>query len=193
MRIVGGRWKGLSIDGPQGKDVTRPTTDRVREAMASMVLNVFDLDMSRVSVLDAFAGSGAIGTEFLSRGASHVTFVDRDKDATNRIRNNMRTLKAQASEYSLYTGDIFQLTTKALLGAPFSCIVLDPPYKMTPDEVDKLLCSLESLHAIEDNACIIYEHAKHTPGLNGDHLKHVKQKKYGSTLVELYSFTPTSI
>ena len=189
MRIVGGRWKGLSIEGPQGRDVTRPTTDRVREAMASMVLNVFDLDMSRVSVLDAFAGSGAIGTEFLSRGAAHVTFADRDRDAIVRIRSNMRTLKAQASEYSAYTGDIFQYAaSKKLDGSPFSCIVLDPPYKMEAEEVQRLIHTLAQNNAIAHDACIIYEHAKHTPLLDMDILEHVKQKKYGTTLVELYKF-----
>ncbi len=189
MRIVGGRWKGLSIEGPQGKDVTRPTTDRVREAMASMVLNVFDLDMSRVSVLDAFAGSGAIGTEFLSRGAAHVTFCDRDREATIRIRSNMRMLKAQGSEYSVYPGDIFQMAgAKTLDGAPFSCIILDPPYKMEAQEVGSLLCTLAQHNAIAPNACIIYEHAKHTPSLDEEILEHVKQKKYGTTLVELYTY-----
>ncbi len=189
MRIVGGRWKGLSIEGPQGRDITRPTTDRVREAMASMVLNVFDLDMSRVSVLDAFAGSGAIGTEFLSRGASHVTFIDRDREAVNRIRSNMRTLKAQGSEYATYAGDVFQLAdSKVLDGSPFSCIIFDPPYKMDPGEVGKLIRTLARNDAISPNACIIYEHAKHTPALDEDILEHVRQKKYGTTLVELYSF-----
>ena len=189
MRIVGGRWKGLSIEGPQGRDITRPTTDRVREAMASMVLNVFDLDMSRVSVLDAFAGSGAIGTEFLSRGAAHVTFTDRDRDAINRIRSNMRTLNAQASEYTTYAGDIFQMASaKSLEGAPFSCIILDPPYKMEPSEVSTLIQSLADNNAIAPDACIIYEHAKHTPALDEHILEHVRQKKYGTTLVELYTY-----
>ncbi len=190
MRIVGGRWKGLSIEGPKGKDVTRPTTDRVREAMASMVLNVFDLDMSSVSVLDAFAGSGAIGTELLSRGALHVTFADRDREAAQRIRSNMRMLKAQGSEYSIYTGDIFQLASaKALDGAPFNCIMLDPPYKMDPSDVVEVIGSLARNNAISEGACIIYEHAKHTPLLEADTLVHVKQKKYGTTLVELYTYT----
>ncbi len=189
MRIVGGRWKGLSIEGPQGRDITRPTTDRVREAMASMVLSVFDLDMSRVSVLDAFAGSGAIGTEFLSRGALHVTFTDRDREAINRIRSNMRTLKAQSSEYATYAGDIFQMAgNKDLDGAPFNCIVLDPPYKMEAAEVDALIRSLADNNAIAHDACIIYEHAKHTPTLDEGVLEHVRQKKYGTTLVELYRY-----
>ena len=69
MRIVGGMWKGRSIDAPWGRD-TRPTTDRTRESIASSVLSLFDLSLEGLSVLDAFAGSGAFGIEMLSRGAA---------------------------------------------------------------------------------------------------------------------------
>ncbi len=186
MRIVGGRWRGLCIQGPKGSDITRPTTDRVREAMASMVLNIFDLDMSRVSVLDAFSGSGAIGIELLSRGAAHATFVDRDRETVNRIRTNLKILKAQNQEYTTYAGDIFHLAeSKMMEGTPFNCIILDPPYKMEHTEVQRLIRLLSENDAIDANACIIYEHAKHTPGLEADILEHVRQKKYGTTLVEL--------
>ena len=68
MRIVGGKWKGRSIEAPQGRDVTRPTTDRAREQIASMVLSARGLDLSGDLVLDAFAGSGAMGLELFSRG-----------------------------------------------------------------------------------------------------------------------------
>ena len=90
MRIVGGKWRGKPFDAPSGRDVTRPTTDRVREAMASMVLSAYDLDLSGVSVLDAFAGSGAIGLELVSRGAGSATLVDSD-------RRNAQLLRATVS------------------------------------------------------------------------------------------------
>lgn len=69
MRIIGGEWRGRKIEEPRGRDVTRPTTDRVREACASMVMSAFDFDLDEVRVLDAFGGSGALGLEMLSRGA----------------------------------------------------------------------------------------------------------------------------
>ena len=59
MRIIGGEWRGRKIEEPRGRDVTRPTTDRVREACASMVMSAFDFDLDEVRVLDAFGGSGA--------------------------------------------------------------------------------------------------------------------------------------
>ena len=86
MRIVGGKWRGRQIEAPDGRDVTRPTTDRTREQIASMILSAAGLDLSGTSVLDAFAGSGAMGLELLSRGAARATFLDRDRRAVARIK-----------------------------------------------------------------------------------------------------------
>lgn len=88
MRIVGGEWKGHPIEAPEGRDVTRPTTDRVREAVSSMLMSARGLTLDGASVLDAFAGSGALGLELLSRGAAHATFVDLDRGACARVRRN---------------------------------------------------------------------------------------------------------
>ena len=138
MRIVGGMWKGRPIEAPDGRDVTRPTTDRTRESMASMVLSAFGLDLGGVSVLDAFGGSGAIGFELLSRGAASCTFVDRDRGAVARIRRNARALGAGASARVL-PGDVFKLAERgAIAGAPFSLLVLDPPYAVGAREVERL-------------------------------------------------------
>ena len=72
MRIVGGKWRGRRIEAPEGRGVTRPTTDRMRESIASMILSARGLDLSGESVLDAFAGSGAMGLELLSRGNTEL-------------------------------------------------------------------------------------------------------------------------
>lgn len=79
MRIIGGEWRGRKIEEPRGRDVTRPTTDRVREACASMVMSAFDFDLDEVRVLDAFGGSGALGIEMLSRGARSLTTFEIDR------------------------------------------------------------------------------------------------------------------
>ena len=102
MRIVGGEWRGRPLEAPEGRG-TRPTTDRMRETIASMVLSAFDLDLDGVSVLDAFAGSGAMGLEFLSRGARRCTFVDSDRKAAGVVRRNVAALGAQRS-CSVVTG-----------------------------------------------------------------------------------------
>ena len=94
MRIVGGKWRGRQIEAPDGRDVTRPTTDRTREQIASMILSAAGLDLSGTSVLDAFAGSGAMGLELLSRGAARATFLDRDRRAVARIKRTDSSLGA---------------------------------------------------------------------------------------------------
>lgn len=121
MRIVGGMWRGRPLEAPDGRDVTRPTTDRTREQMASMVLSAFDLDLSDVRILDAFAGSGAIGLELLSRGAAHCTFVDADRKAVARIKRNVSSLGASRAQYDVMGGDVAKLVSRGRLpAAPFS-------------------------------------------------------------------------
>ena len=90
MRIIGGEWRGRKIEEPRGRDVTRPTTDRVREACASMVMSAFDFDLDEVRVLDAFGGSGALGLEMLSRGARSLTTFEIDRNAARLITKNIR-------------------------------------------------------------------------------------------------------
>ena len=110
MRIVGGKWKGLAVEAPEGRGTTRPTTDRNRERIASMILSAAGLDLTGTRVLDAFAGSGAMGFELVSRGAASATFVDLDRRAVARIRRTAeRSLRADASEWRALAGDACSL------------------------------------------------------------------------------------
>ena len=97
MRVVGGIWKGHPLEAPQGRSVTRPTTDRVREALASMMESAFGLDLSGRHVLDAFGGSGAFGIEMLSRGMEEATFIDQDRKAAARIKQILRENRLNAN------------------------------------------------------------------------------------------------
>src|ERR671934_2307496 len=90
MRVVAGRFGGRRLRAPRGRD-TRPTSDRVREALFSILGPMED-----ARVLDLFAGSGALGIEALSRGAAHATFVERDRAAADVIRRNLATVGAEA-------------------------------------------------------------------------------------------------
>lgn len=92
MRIVGGEWRGRLIDSPKGRDVSRPTTDRVREAIASMLESALPEGIEGSHVLDAFAGSGALGLEVLSRGAEHAVFFDLDRSAAALVKRNLAKL-----------------------------------------------------------------------------------------------------
>ncbi|MFR7750376.1 MAG: RsmD family RNA methyltransferase [Collinsella sp.] len=106
MRIIGGEWRGRKIEEPRGRDVTRPTTDRVREACASMVMSAFDFDLDEVRVLDAFGGSGALGLEMLSRGARSRTTFEIDRNAARLITKNIESLCRDRARWRVVTGDV---------------------------------------------------------------------------------------
>ena len=144
MRIVGGKWRGRQIEAPDGRDVTRPTTDRTREQIASMILSAAGLDLSGTSVLDAFAGSGAMGLELLSRGAARATFLDRDRRAVARIKRTASSLGAAPGEVSALGGDALRLCERSRPGAPFGVVFLDPPYALDAGEVSRLVGLLAS-------------------------------------------------
>ena len=189
MRIVGGKWKGHSLEAPSGKSVTRPTTDRAREAMASMILSSFGLDLEGVRVLDGFAGTGALGMEMLSRGAASCTFVDRDRKALSRIVKNLKGVGAEACCYQLLGADSFQLGQLGTVpGAPFDLVLLDPPYACKPQQVAQLLSGLKGRGQLAEEARILYEHGPEASGLELEGLQSEKCKKYGTCLVDLYLY-----
>lgn len=190
MRIVGGKWGGRAIEAPEGRGVTRPTTDRMRESMASMILSAAGLDLSGKSVLDAFAGSGAMGLELVSRGAASATFVDKDRGAAARIKRTSRTLGAAPSEVAVVTGDVFQLASSRLAHAPFGIVFLDPPYAFEAERVSSLVDSLASSGQLAPGAVVVYEHSAAAPGLACEGLVAKKTKKHGITAVDLYIALP---
>ena len=183
MRIVGGLWRGRALQAPEGRG-TRPTTDRTRESIASMVLSAFDLDLSQVEVLDAFAGSGAIGLELLSRGARGCTFVERDRRASGVVKANVKALGAKAARVQV--GDVCQLAERgAVMGGPFSLVVLDPPYALDVEVVARLVMALQACGQLCDDAFVLYEHAADAPELPLAGAEVVKAKAKGTTAVTL--------
>ncbi|MFZ4689503.1 MAG: 16S rRNA (guanine(966)-N(2))-methyltransferase RsmD [Polymorphobacter sp.] len=119
MRIISGHWRGRAIIAPPG-DVTRPTADRVREALFSMLTSRLG-SFEGLRVLDGFAGTGALGLEALSRGAAHATFVERDAAAVVALRRNIAGMKVSA--------DVIPAPMESIgNGLPCDLIMLDPPY-----------------------------------------------------------------
>ncbi|MFW5952156.1 MAG: 16S rRNA (guanine(966)-N(2))-methyltransferase RsmD [Gemmatimonadota bacterium] len=121
MRIIAGRWRGHTIASPPG-DRTRPTTDRVREAWMSMMQTA----IPGARVLDLFAGSGGLGLETLSRGARHVTFVERSGAVLKTLRANVRKLGAEG-ETSIVRADAVDFV-RAVERGTYDLVVADPPY-----------------------------------------------------------------
>jgi len=120
MRIIAGAWRGRTIVAPKG-DATRPTADRTREALFSMLtsrLGAFE----GLSVVDLFAGSGALGLEALSRGAESCLFVEHDKPALDSLRANIAKLGAKADVRAQ------SVLTLGPATKPYDLMLLDPPY-----------------------------------------------------------------
>lgn len=120
MRIIAGQWRGRTIDAPRG-DATRPTADRTREALFSMLTSRLG-SFEGLTVADLFAGSGALGFEALSRGAATCIFVEQDRTALDALRANATKLGFKAD---------VRATSVLALGpapAPLDLILMDPPY-----------------------------------------------------------------
>jgi 16S rRNA (guanine966-N2)-methyltransferase len=175
-RIIAGAYGGRRIETPKG-DGTRPTSDRVREAMFSSIqseLGGFD----GVRVLDLYAGSGALGLEAMSRGAEFGQFVESDQRAAAVIKRNISKLGANAS--------VTRATVTAYLERPhddreFDLVFLDPPYAVTTDQVQGVIRNLSAL--IEPDALIVVERSSRDPFTWPEGVEGLRDKAYGETRV----------
>ena len=121
MRVIAGDFKGRNLKAPTGMD-TRPTTDRVKESFISSLISAYG-SLEGAHVLDAFAGSGALGIECLSRGAESAVFFERDKAALEALRSNIDMLKLSQERARVRQADV--LATPPVYGAPFDIVILD--------------------------------------------------------------------
>ena len=179
MRIVGGKYRHRLISFPDDMAHTRPTKDRIREAIFSAIG-----DISSYRVLDLYAGSGAMGIEALSRGASHATFVDVSALAIKSISDNLRGLKVDEKEYEIIKNtDLAAIDIFKEKNRQFDLLILDPPYEQGKYEeiVDLLLHNnLLSCHAI-----IVMEANR---AINLENIDYQKKKEYhyGEIIVFIY-------
>ena len=174
MRITGGALARRTFDAPPG-DRTRPTTDRVREAVFSALGSRMAFADARV--LDLFAGSGALGLEALSRGAAHVTFVERHARTLALARANATSLGV-ADRAAFVRADVLAFVGKP--SEPLDLILADPPYAL--DRLADLPNRLRPLLA-PDGLLVLEHDARHGfDGADG----HVQSRVYGSTVVSLF-------
>jgi len=155
MRIIAGAWRGRALVAPPGQ-ATRPTADRVRQALFDMLLHAPWGGRDTVEgaqVLDIFAGTGAFGLEALSRGAALATFVENDRAALTALRANIATCRAQDHTTVIA---IDALATPP--GEPAALIFLDPPYRQ--DLVPRALARLRTTGRITPGALIVAETAR---------------------------------
>lgn len=186
MRIVAGEWRGRKLAEPCGRAVTRPTTDRVREAMASMVDAALPDGIEGARVLDAFAGSGALGLEMLSRGAAFTTFFDIDRGAAALVGKNLEAFSCSRSRYHVVTGDVLAASARGRVpGAPFDLVLVDAPYALGAAPAVELLEGLAATGSLASGALALVEHAASDDGARPAGFGVVREKRYGGTAVDL--------
>ena len=172
MRVISGKYKGRVLEG-FNLDGTRPTMDRVKESLFGMIQDYIDSSV----VLDLFAGSGNLGIEALSEGASYVYFVDKNKKAINIINNNISKLGDKNIE--IINSD-YKDALKYLKDKKFDLIFLDPPYNT--DYIEKSI-KLIDLYDLVDDGLIICESDSLDKIIYSDKYTSVKSKKYGDKYI----------
>ncbi|MBB3906278.1 16S rRNA (guanine(966)-N(2))-methyltransferase RsmD [Anoxybacillus rupiensis] len=183
MRVISGKCKGRVLQAVPGMS-TRPTTDKVKEAIFNMVGPYFSGGIG----LDLFGGSGGLGIEALSRGLHSMIFVDHDAKAVQTIRKNVEAcgLKEQSE---IYRNDA-ERALKAIIKRQlrFHLIFLDPPYKK--QKLQALISFIDEHSLLEKNGFIVAEHAHdiELPDRIGN-LVRIKHEVYGITAVSIYAYT----
>ena len=176
-RIIGGTAKGRRLKAPSG-DQTRPTSDRVREALFSSVVSELG-SMSGLRFLDLYAGSGAVGLEARSRGAGSVTLVEQDRRTASLIRDNARSLGF--AEVEVLVGAVAPILAGAP-GAPYDVVFLDPPYAVSSADVRADLTALLTHGWLAEGALVVVERATRSGEVPWpDGLVAARSKRYGET------------
>jgi 16S rRNA (guanine966-N2)-methyltransferase len=174
MRIIAGTHRGQRLYTPKGLD-TRPTGDRVREAAFNLIGPV-----DGATVLDLFAGSGAMGLEALSRGAERAVFVESDRAATRAIEQNLDKLRLRGTV--LLQDALKALQTEAQAGRRYDLVLVDPPYEMYSDLQPALARTLPRLLA-DDGLLVVETDARVQPELP---LELRTSRKYGRARLTLF-------
>jgi 16S rRNA (guanine966-N2)-methyltransferase len=174
MRVISGAYKGRRLVTPPGRD-TRPTADRTREALFSILG-----DVSGLRVLDLFAGSGALGIEALSRGAAEAVFVESSRRAAEAIRANLRAVGDPPARISVTK--VLTHLERARAEDPYDLVFADPPYSSAPrlgEELSKLLPDV-----LHETSLTVTESDKRSPLLLD--LPMVDERTYGDTRIAIH-------
>jgi len=182
MRIVGGAHKGARIAAPGSLDV-RPTTDRTREAVFNILAHgIEDFALEGARVLDAFAGTGALGLEALSRGAAFCLFIEQASAARGTIRRNIETL-GLTGHTKLWRRDATRLGSCETL-APFDLMFADPPYGKGFGEA--AIGSALAGGWLADNAVIVLEESVKAEIAAPQGLAALDKRRYGDTEIHMF-------
>ncbi|WP_145046235.1 16S rRNA (guanine(966)-N(2))-methyltransferase RsmD [Paenibacillus xylanexedens] len=184
MRVVSGSAKGRPLKAVPGTG-TRPTTDKVKEALFSMIGPYFEGG----TALDLFAGSGGLGIEALSRGMDKAVFVDLEPKSIEVIRMNLTATKLE-NQAAIYRNDAGRaLKALAKRSTTFDLVFLDPPYRMKNG--DELMLTMHELDLLEQGATIVLEYeSKHLYPEQFGPFEQTRKALYGETAVSIYHYAP---
>jgi len=180
VRIIAGALKGRRLVTPRG-DTTRPTADQVRLAL----MDTLTPRLPEARVLDLFAGAGGVGLEALSRGAAHVTFVERDARAVAALRENIQALGVGAQAH-VRRGDVLrEVAALDRAGERFDIVFLDPPYDA--DLVDQTLRALGDGGLVRSDGLVVAQHfTKRAPAVTIGALAGFRARRFGETTLTFY-------
>lgn len=182
LRIIGGMWRGRLIEAPPDGAI-RPTTDRVRESLFNRLMHGAagsGIALQGAKVADVFAGTGAMGLEALSRGAAHVTFIERDMSALALIRRNVAKLGAE-DRVSIITADAVNLPMAALA---HDIALLDPPYEQ--NLAGPAMLSLARQGWLTENSLVSVETDAGEPAPDAEGFTLLDRRNAGRIAVSLY-------
>ncbi len=175
-RVTAGRYRGRRLQTPPG-DTTRPTSERVREALANALVAAGGLEGARV--LDLYAGSGALGLELVSRGAESLVAVENDRAALAALHANVATL--QVPNVIVVGADVRSYASSPA-GRPFDYVVADPPYDVPTANLSEIFALLATTGHLNPGADLIVERSKRSGEMDWpDPLVGIRTKKYGDT------------
>ncbi len=178
MRIIGGEFKNRLLQAPSGQH-TRPTASRLRET----VFNICQAHIGEAHFLDLFAGSGAMGIEALSRGATAATFIEKEKEAVRCLKKNIAQFHLE-SKTTILTGDVLQILRQIADRAHFDVIYADPPYSDSLDEdpyIGELLKIIDSSSLLAPDGYVFFETAYPLTENDLKHLTYKKSRRVGKT------------
>ena len=187
MRIIAGEHRGRPLKAPKGMG-TRPTTDRVRESLMSALSSARG-GFEDAVVLDAFAGSGGLGLEVLSRGGAFACFCEKDPGALKVIEENVRTLRYGRESARVQRADVLKGSIPAA-SAPYDLVLLDPPYAIAAADVFALLARLDAAGMLDAEVVVSYEHASDANAAVDECISHspfelASRRGFGDTVIDI--------
>jgi 16S rRNA (guanine966-N2)-methyltransferase len=183
MRITGGVHRSRALRAPRG-NLTRPTSDRVREALFGILVSAQVIDGARV--LDLYAGTGALGLEALSRGAAHATFVESSRSAAEVLRANIGALGVGATA-RIVEGEVERSVRRIAALGPFDLVLADPPWTLVDvGDPQRALLALVGAGVLAPLAWLVLEHSSRTPAPELESLARIRTRAYGDTTLTFY-------